>query len=325
MPSALIIGIASQDGSYLAELLLGQKYTVIGTTRTGSADDLTNISHLHGKFTSETADLLDPDSLVRIIKKYRPREVYNLAALSVPISSWSQAYLTAQVNALGPAVLLAAIKAHSPRSRFFQAGSREIFGSPLLESADESTRISPENPYAAAKTYAHYMTKIHRDSGLFAVNGILFNHESPRRPSAFVTRKITLAAAAIKTGRRKSQVLHSDGKLHLWDTDSFRDRGYAPEYVRAMWLMLQADTPRDYVIATGQLHSVGETCEIAFSALGLDWHDHVVVDGRPGKAPDSPGLKGDASAIRRDLGWQPRTTYRELIELMVTADFSSLS
>ncbi len=325
MPLALIIGIASQDGSYLAELLLAKKYSLVGTFRPDSADDVSNIANLKGKYVSEVVDLLNPDSIIQTITKYQPREIYNLAALSVPVTSWSQAYLTGQVNALGPLAILEAVRHHSPHSRFFQASSREIFGSSVGNSADESTPVAPDNPYAIAKAYAHFMTKMYRNNGIFAVNGILFNHESPRRPPVFVTRKITLAAAGIKTRRKKSAVLGPDRKLHLWETDSARDRGFAKEYVEAMWLMLQNRTPKDYVISSGELHSVGEICEIAFSKVGLNWRDHTVIDGPPGSTRITPGLKGDSSAIRRDLGWQPKTTFKELIEMMVAADLSHLS
>jgi len=325
MQSALIIGIASQDGSYLAELLIAKKYRLIGTFRPDSSDDLSNISHLKGKFIPATADLLKPQSLIRVIKKYQPSQIYNLAALSVPVNSWSQAYITGQINALGPVVILEAIKSYSPHSRFFQAGSREMFGIQSIASADESTPLSPANPYAIAKTHAHHMVKLYRNIGIYAVNGILFNHESPRRPPAFVTRKITMSAAAIKKHRSDSEVLSPDGKLHLWEVDSAHDRGYAKEYVEAMWLMLQNKVPKDYVISSGQLHSIGEICDIAFTFVGLNWCDHVVIDGLPENKQITPGLKGDSSAIRHDLGWHPKTTFKELIEMMVTADISRLS
>ena len=315
MSTALIFGVASQDGSYLAEFLLSKKYKVVGTTRP-QGDDLTNISSLPDLVT-ETADLLQPDSLETLIQKYHPEEVYSLAAMTVPSESWDKAALVGQVTGIAPVHIMEAIRKHSPKSRFFQATSREIFGSVSMDSADEKTSIHPENPYAAAKAYAHHMVKIYRGNGLFACSGILFNHESPRRPLTFVTRKITSGVAAIKKG--------TADKLVLGDLSSSRDRGFAGDYVEAMWLMLQGKVPNDYIVATNALHSVQEICEIAFSSVDLKWEDYVVSDPNLISALDTQGLKGDYSLIRKDLGWQPKTDFKNLIAMMVESDLQGFS
>ncbi len=306
MSTALIVGVASQDGSYLAEFLLAKNYTVIGTTR-AAGDDLTYLSPLASRLTLATADLADPPGLADLVRKYHPDEIYNLAAMSVPIASWDKAYLTGQITGLGPVALLEAVRHHSPQSRFFQATSREIFGPVASHIATEQTPIHPENPYAAAKAYAHFMTRIYRQyNHLFAVSGLLFNHESPRRPLSFVTRKITRAAA-------------SKQRVHLWDLDSPRDRGFAKEYVEAMWLMLQNKQPKDYVIATGDTHTIAEICNIAYSRVGLNYKDYVVLDPPPVPV-SADSVRGDNSAIRNDLGWFPKTGFKQLIELMVDSD-----
>lgn len=310
MPSALIIGVASQDGSYLAEYLLKKKYSVIGTTRQ-TGDDLTHILSFKSQITFENADFTVPESIESLFKKYRPNEVYNLAAFTAPVASWEKSYLTGQITGLGPVLVLDAIRKHSPKSRFFQASSREIFGTVNTPTAKENTPIHPENPYAAAKAYAHYMTRVYRDSlGLFACAGILFNHESPRRPAQFVTRKITTAAA-------------SKSKLHLWDLGSPRDRGYAKEYVEAMWLMLQNKSPKDYVIASNTLHTTADICEVAYSHRGLNYKDFVVLEPSP-VPPSTDSVRGDYSLIQKDLGWSPKTSFKELIELMVDSDLKNL-
>jgi GDPmannose 4,6-dehydratase len=311
MPSALIIGVASQDGSYLAEFLLSKKYSVIGTTRK-TGDDVANIVHITSRITLETADFLDEVSMENLFKKYQPDEVYNLAAFSAPVASWEKSHLTGQITGLGPVIVLDAIRKHSPRSKFFQASSREIFGTVNSKTATENTPVHPENPYAAAKAYAHFMTQVYRDSlGIFACAGILFNHESPRRPSQFVTRKITTAVA-------------SKSKLHLWDLGSPRDRGYAKEYVEAMWLMLQNKTPKDYIIATNTLHTIADICQVAYSRVGLNYKDYVVLDPSPAP-PSTDSVRGDYSLIQKDLGWSPKTSFKELIELMVDADLKNSS
>lgn len=313
MSTALIFGVASQDGSYLAEFLLSKKYNVIGTTRP-QGDDLTNIASLSGLVT-EKADLLQPESLEKLIQKYKPEEVYSLAAMTVPAESWDKAALVGQVTGIAPVHIMGAIRKYSPRARFFQATSREIFGSVSQDSADENTLIHPENPYAAAKAYAHHMVKIYRDNNLFACSGILFNHESPRRPQSFVTRKITSGVAAIKKG--------TADKLVLGDLSSSRDRGFAGDYVEAMWLMLQNQKPKDYIIATNSLHSVQDICEIAFSAVGLKWQDYVASDPGLINSRDTSGLKGDYSLIQKELGWQPKTDFKDLIEMMVQSDLKN--
>jgi GDPmannose 4,6-dehydratase len=332
MAKALIIGLASQDGSYLAEFLLAKGYSVIGTTR-ASGDPLDSVAHLKGKVIWETADLSDYQSLSQVIRQHQPDEIYNLAALSVPAASWSHAYLTGQINGLGPVLVLEAIKSSAPQAKFFQATSREIFGPVSSGRASESTPVNPVNPYAIAKTYAHFMTQCYRhSSGIFACSGILFNHESPRRPLSFVTRKVTAAAACIKNQASQIPVdpsgvpiLDSQGKLHLWEVDSQRDRGYAAEYVEAMWLMLQQNQPQDYVVATGALSSVRQLCEIAFSHVGLNWQDHVVVDGSPVPVSSDSGVAGDYSLAKNKLGWQPRTPFSQLIKLMVEADLKAFT
>jgi GDPmannose 4,6-dehydratase len=324
MPSALILGVASQDGSYLAELLLRENYRVIGTVRKSPGDDLENITQIKPRIILENADLLDFSSITSIVKKYTPDEFYNLAGLTTPADSWSRAALVAQVNGLGPVNCLEAVRRFSPETRFFQASSREIFGSVDSGVADENTAVNPENPYASAKAYAHFMTGIYRQTGLFACSGILFNHESPRRPLTFVTRKISTAAACIKN-KRKSSLLDRNGKLVLWDLDSQRDRGFAGDYVIAMWLMLQASTPGDYVIATDSLHSVGEICEIAFSHAGLNWQEHVLVDSKSKNRPDTKAVKGNFFKIKKDLGWKPEIKFKELIKMMVDRDLNRLS
>jgi GDPmannose 4,6-dehydratase len=315
MSTALIFGIASQDGSYLAEFLQAKKYQVVGTVRS-HGDDLANISSLSGLVT-EKADLLQPDSLEKLIQKYQPEEVYNLAAMTVPGESWDKAALVGQVTGIAPVYIMEAIRKHSPKARFFQATSREIFGEIELDSANENTPVHPENPYAAAKAYAHHMVKIYRGNNIFACSGILFNHESPRRPLSFVTRKITSAVAAIKKGTRD--------KLSLGDLSSSRDRGFAGDYVEAMWLMLQHDTPKDYIIATNSLHSVRDICEIAFSSVDLKWEDYVISDPKLIRARDTRGLKGDYSLIQKELDWQPKTDFDSIIKSMVVSDLQTLS
>jgi GDPmannose 4,6-dehydratase len=325
MPTALILGVASQDGSYLAELLLQKKYQVIGTVRDSPEDNLENISQVKDRIVLAKADLLSYDSIASLVKKYTPDEFYNLAALTVPTASWSRAYLVGQVTGLGPLQGLEAIRRLSPRTRFFQATSSGIFGTPGSGVADENSPVSPQNPYAAAKTYAHFMTRVYREhNGLFACSGILFNHESPRRPLEFVTRKITTAVACIKN-KISSPVLNSDGRLVLWDLESPRDRGFAGDFVKGIWLILQAGEPKDYVVATNSLHTVREICEIAFACAGLNWKEHVLVKPPENYRPETTGIKGDYSKIDHDLGWSPQTGFRDLIEMMVKSDLSRLN
>jgi GDPmannose 4,6-dehydratase len=330
MHKALIIGIASQDGSYLAELLLSKKYTVIGTVR-GKQDDMTNVESIQEQIELESADLLNPDTIFRVIEKHKPDELYNLAALTVPSASWQTTFDTGRVNGMGPIIGLEAVRQHSPHTRFFQASSREMFGDVNTDTVNENTPINPSNPYAAAKAYAHFMTKIYRRQGLYTVSGIMFNHESPRRPLSFVTRKITAAAASIKLKLNKSPldpsgkpILNNEGMLELWDLTSFRDRGHAKDFVSAMWLSLQVDKPDDYIIATGQTHSVEDVCRLAFNQVGLDWKEHTRLAPGANTKPDTKGVKGDYSKIKA-LGWKPEISFDSLIAEMVEADLKRFS
>jgi GDPmannose 4,6-dehydratase len=326
--TAVIIGVSSQDGSYLAELLLDKGYTVVGTIRRSTTFAVENLQPLLGKIQVEAADLLDGESLNRVIARARPDEVYTIAAQSVPADSWSHPYYTGEVTALGPVRVLEAVRAHAPGARVYQATSREIYGNIEADTADESTPIDANNPYGIAKAYAHMMVRCYRESyGMFACGGILFNHESPRRGLHFVTRKITAAAACIKNGVARppldesgSPLVDRQGRLRLGWLDAPRDWGYAKEYVEAMWLMLQQPTPRDYVIGTNTAHTVREVCQIAFGHLGLDWQAHVLSDEKFMRPTEIKGLKGNPALAKRELGWEPRTSFEELIRLMVEAD-----
>jgi len=328
--SALIIGVSSQDGSYLAELLLEKGYDVTGTIRRSTSTDKENIRHLYGKINIQAADLIDGESLAQVIKQCRPDEVYNLAAQSVPADSWTHPLYTGEVTALGVVRVMEAVRHHAPQARVYQATSREIFGNIEADTADENTPVDANNPYGIAKAYAHMMTRCYRESyGLFACGGILFNHESPRRSLHFVTRKITAAVACIKNNVSQPPLdelgrplVTPDGKLHLGFLDSQRDWGYAKEYVEAMWLMLQNDRPKDYVIGTNSSHSVRDACRIAFGHAGLDWQEHVVSDEALLRPTEIKALKGDYSLAERELGWRPRTTFTELMQLMVEADLA---
>ncbi len=327
MTKALIIGVSSQDGSYLADLLLGKGYDVIGTIRRSTNFYQENIRHLIGKIRIEAADLSDGESIARLLRDYQPDEVYNIAAQSVPADSWSHPYYTGEVTGLGAVRVLEAVRLHAPKARVYQATSREIFGN-VTGVANEATPIDGNNPYGIAKAYAHMMTRCYRESyGLFACAGILFNHESPRRSLHFVTRKITAAVACIKNGVNAppldelgNPLVSSEGKLALGWLDSQRDWGYAREYVDAMWRMLQNDQPRDYVIGTRTSHSVRDVCAIAFAHVGLDWQDHVLTDEKLLRPTEIEVLIGDYSLAERELGWRPSTTFDQLIRLMVDAD-----
>lgn len=328
MKKAVIIGIASVDGSYLAEFLLEKGYEIVGTVRAGGGDNMQNIEHLQGKCLLEPADLLQYESLASVIQKHQPQEVYNLAALSLPSASWQAAHLTGQVNGLGPLLLLEAIRTLSPHTHFFQASSREIFGEVSNQTANEDTPIHPVNPYGSAKAYAHFITQVYRQSyGIYAVSGILFNHESPRRPLDFITRKITAAAACIKNQAHSIpadssgiSILNPEKKLELWDLDSPRDRGFAGDYVEAMWLMLQHPQPQDFIIASGQVHSVKDICRTAFEYVGLNWADHVVVKAPANQPRSTDSAIGDATRIKQQLGWSPKVSFEELIKMMVQSD-----
>jgi len=325
---ALIIGVSSQDGSYLADLLLEKGYSVTGTIRHGTSFFKENISHLHGKIKIAAMDLIDQESIVRIVKSSKPDEIYNFAAQSIPADSWSHPLYTGEVTALGPVRVLEAIKNHAPKARFYQATSREIFGNIKADSANESTPIDANNPYGIAKTFAHMITRCYRESyGLWTCSGILFNHESPRRSLHFVTRKITCAAACIKNKVKNPPVdeqgeplVDKKGRVHLGLLQAKRDWGYAKEFAEAIWLMLQNEKPKDYVIGTNSSHSVKEVCQIAFSHTGLNWKDHVISEQKYYRPTEIKELKGDYSLAKKDLGWQPETTFEQLIKLMVEAD-----
>ena len=314
--TALITGIAGQDGSYLAELLLAEGYRVVGVKRPGTVD-LGRIAHIVDRIELREADLLDESHLLELLRTTRPAEVYNLAGHSFVPTSWDQADLTGDATGLGPVRLIEAIRLVDPAIRFYQASTSEIFGNPASAPQDESTPTNPRNPYGAAKAFAHFSTINAREHhGLFAVSGILFNHESPRRGLGFLTRKVTDGAARIAAGS-------ADG-LSLGDLESQRDWGFAGDYVRAMWLMLQQDVPADYVVASGVLHTVRDVCEIAFRRVGLDYREHVRVDPAFVRPPEAVPLVGDPSKAHRELGWVPELSFEALIELMVDADVQRL-
>jgi len=314
---ALITGVTGQDGSYLAEFLLAQGYEVIGMVRRTSTVNFQRIQHIQDKLTLVQGDLLDQSSLVDIVREHRPQEVYNLAAQSFVPTSWKQPVLTGEFTALGVTRVLEAIRMVDPTIRFYQASSSEIFGKVREVPQNEKTPFYPRSPYGVAKVYGHWITVNYRESyNLFACSGILFNHESPRRGLEFVTRKVTYGAAKIKLGLAK--------ELRLGNLNAQRDWGFAGDYVRAMWLMLQQEKPDDYVVATGQPHSVRELCEEAFSYVGLDWQDYVVVDPQFIRPAEVDQLVGDASKAHKVLGWQPTISFRELIRMMVDADLALL-
>ena len=329
---AFITGITGQDGSYLAEFLLQKGYQVVGLARRSTRLHHENIEHLAGKIAIEYGDLIDASSIERVIARYQPTEVYNLAAQSVPADSWPHPMVTAEVTALGPLRVLEALRKLQPDARFYQASSREVYGGVQQEVVDETTPFLPNNPYGVAKLYAHLMTRTYAESyGMFACGGILFNHESPRRSLHFVTRKVTMAAACIALGVRNpplnelGQPLVASGKLKLGNLDSGRDWGYAKEYVEAMWLMLQQDEPRAYVIATNTYHTIRDLCRVAFAHVGLDWQEHVQSDPELMRPTEIAASRGDYSKARAELGWEPRTHFKELIELMVDEDARRLS
>jgi GDPmannose 4,6-dehydratase len=310
---ALITGVTGQDGSYLAELLLEQGYEVIGVVRRSSTLNFERIAHIQDRVTLVPADLLDEVSLIAVLRDHRPAEVYNLAAQSFVQTSWSQPVLTGETTALGVTRVLDAIRIVDPEIRFYQASSSEMFGKVHEVPQTETTPFYPRSPYGVAKVYGHWITVNYRESyGLHASSGMLFNHESPRRGLEFVTRKVTHGAARIACGL--------DDKLALGNLDSQRDWGYAADYVRAMWLMLQQDSPADYVVASGETHSVRELCELAFAAAGLDWQQHVVVDERFLRPAEVDLLIGDATKARETLGWQREVDFPRLVEMMVEAD-----
>ena len=313
MPRALITGITGQDGSYLADFLLQKGYEVFGMVRRSSTVNFGRIDHLQDKIELVQGDLLDQVSLIHILQEYQPQEVYNLAAQSFVPTSFEQPVLTGEFTALGVTRVLDAIRIVNPSIRFYQASSSEMFGKVREVPQTEQTPFYPRSPYGVAKLYGHWITINYRESyDLFACSGILFNHESPRRGLEFVTRKVTHAVARIKLGLQN--------ELRLGNLESRRDWGYAGDYVRAMWLMLQQDAPDDYVIATGETHSVRELCEAAFSHVGLDYHDYVKVDPKFFRPAEVDLLVGDCSKARTQLGWEPGIAFEGLIQMMVEAD-----
>ncbi|MHB1533277.1 MAG: GDP-mannose 4,6-dehydratase [Acidimicrobiales bacterium] len=317
-PKALITGITGQDGSYLAELLLDKGYEVIGLHRRSSTVTFERIAHLTDRITLVPADLLDEASMIRVLRDHRPSEVYNLAAQSFVQTSFAQPILTGEVTALGVTRLLDAILLTDPSIRFYQASSSEMFGKVVEVPQTEHTPLYPRSPYGVAKVYGHWITVNYRESyGMHASSGILFNHESPRRGLEFVTRKVSFSAAAIKLGLQRD--------VKLGNLEAQRDWGYAADYVRAMWLMLQQDQPGDYVIATGVTHPVRELCQIAFERVGLDWEDHVEVDAQFLRPAEVDLLIGDPSKATAHLGWKPEVGFADLIEMMVDADLAALS
>src|SRR6266545_102266 len=310
---ALITGITGQDGSYLAEFLLAQGYEVIGMIRRSSTVNFERIRHIQEKIALVSGDLLDEVSMINLLRENRPTEVYNLAAQSFVQTSWSQPVFTGETTALGVTRILDAIRIVDPGIRFYQASSSEMFGKVLEVPQTEKTPFYPRSPYGVAKVYGHWITVNYRESyGLYAVSGILFNHESPRRGLEFVTRKVTHGAARIARGK--------DRELRLGNLDARRDWGFAGDYVDAMWRMLQPPRPGDYVIGTGDTHTVRELCEIAFAHVGLDWEKYVRVDPRFVRPAEVDLLQADAGKAQRELGWAPKTTFRELVQMMVDAD-----
>jgi GDPmannose 4,6-dehydratase len=316
--SALVTGITGQDGSYLAELLLVHGYDVHGMVRRASTEKFDRIEHIRDRITLHQGDLLDQRSLVDAMRAAKPAEIYNLAAMSFVAVSWIQPTLTAEFTGTGVTRMLEAMREVCPEARFYQASSSEMFGKVLEVPQTETTPFYPRSPYGVAKAYGHFITVNYRESyDLHATSGILFNHESPRRGLEFVTRKITWHAAAIKHGLAK--------EIRLGNLDAERDWGYAKDYVEAMWLMLQRDQPEDYVIATGESHSVRECCEVAFDEAGLgDFEQYVTIDSAFVRPAEVDHLIGTPAKAERDLGWKPQTTFEQLIRLMTRADIELL-
>ncbi len=313
MPRALITGITGQDGSYLAEFLLEQGYEVHGMVRRASTESFERITHLAGRITLHQADLLDPLSIINMVSEVRPDEIYNLAAQSFVPTSWSQPLLTSEYTALGVTRVLEAIRLVDRSIRFYQASSSEMFGRVQEEPQTERTAFYPRSPYGVSKVYGHWITVNYRESyDLFAVSGILFNHESPRRGKEFVTRKVSYAVARIKHGLQD--------KLRLGNLEAQRDWGFAGDFVRAMWLMLKHDKPVDYVIATGKKHSVRDLVQLAFDRVGLDWQKYVEIDPQLLRPAEVNHLCGDASRARAELDWTPRVNFEQLVAMMVDAD-----
>ena len=316
-PTALITGITGQDGSYLADFLLTKGYRVVGMVRRASTENFERIEHLRGRVEIRQADLLDQLSLITLLKQARPREVYNLAAQSFVPTSWEQPVLTGEFTALGVTRLLEAVRLVDPEIRFYQASSSEMFGKVQEVPQTERTPFHPRSPYGVAKTYGHFITVNYRESyQIHATSGILFNHESPRRGLEFVSRKITDGAARVKLGLA--------GELRLGNLDAKRDWGFAGDYVDAMWRMVQQDKPDNFVIATGTNHSVRDLVQIAFEHVNLDYRDYVKTDPQFVRPAEVDTLLGDPSHARKVLGWEPRTTFRDLVAMMVDADLARL-
>jgi GDPmannose 4,6-dehydratase len=315
--NALITGITGQDGSYLAEFLLQANYRVFGLVRRSSTINFERIAHLQDKIELIPGDLLDPSSLMAALERSQPEEVYNLASQSFVPTSWSQPVLTGEFTALGVTRLLEAIRVVNPRIRFYQASSSEMFGMVEESPQNEKTRFYPRSPYGIAKLYGHWMTVNYRESyDMFACSGILFNHVSPRRGIEFVTRKVSYGAARIKLGLQD--------KLKMGNLDAERDWGFTGDYVRAMWLMLQQEQPRDYVVATGVSHSVRDVLQVAFSQVGLDYRDYIELDPQLTRPAEVHRLRGDYSKARRELGWEPAVSFEDLIAMMVESDLAQL-
>src|SRR5881397_582575 len=318
MTTALITGITGQDGSYLAELLLEKGYKVVGIVRRSSTTPYDRISHLVDRVELVSADLLYQTSLTDVVSDFNPDEIYNLAAQSFVQASWPQPVLTGEFTALGVTRMLEAMKKAAPKARFYQASSSEMFGKVHESPQRETTPFYPRSPYGVAKVYGHWITVNYRESfALYAVSGILFNHESPRRGLEFVTRKITDGVARIKLGLAS--------ELRLGNLDAQRDWGFAGDYVDAMWRMLQQPRPADYVVGTGETHTVRELCEVAFAHVGLDWKKFVKVDPRFVRPAEVDTLQADPAKAKRELGWAPRTSFTDLVRMMVDADLERLA
>jgi len=314
---ALITGVTGQDGSYLAEFLLEKGYRVFGLVRRSSSPNLERVEHIRDKLELIQGDLLDQNSLIEAIQFAKPDEVYNLGAQSFVPTSWNQPVLTGEFTALGVTRMLEAVRVINPGIKFYQASSSEMFGEVQEVPQNEKTPFYPKSPYGVAKVYGHYITVNYRESyGIFGCSGILFNHESPRRGLEFVTRKVSHGVAKIKLGLQK--------KLNIGNLDSQRDWGYAREYVEAMWLMLQQDEAGDYVVATGKAHTVRKLLQVAFNCVGLNWEDHVVIDGNLIRPAEVNRLLGDASKAREKLCWSPKVSFEELITMMVESDLGKL-
>lgn len=315
--NALITGITGQDGSYLAELLLSKGYNVYGMVRRSSTETFERITHIKDRISIKQADLLDQLSLIKLMEEVQPDEIYNLAAMSFVPTSWTQPVLTGEFTAIGVTRMLEAMRHVCPKAKFYQASSSEMFGKVRKVPQNELTPFHPRSPYGAAKVYGHYITVNYRESyNLFAVSGILFNHESPRRGKEFVTRKISHGVASIKLGLAT--------ELRMGNLDAQRDWGFAGDYVKAMWLMLQQDQADDYVIATGIAHSVREFLELSFARCGLDWQKYVVEDPQFMRPAEVDHLLGDTSKARRVLGWHPEVDFNELVNMMTVADIDKL-